>query len=90
MEVLLVGHLLFQWKNRQMALMETNFIAIKKKMNKINQRLDGLYQNWHAEYKEVITPEQCEEIRQFYEPYVVKYETKYKILYKVLKHASQE
>ena len=74
----------------QMALMETDFIAIKEKMNKINQRLDGLYQNWQVEYKEAITPEQCEEIQQFYEPYVVKYETKYKILYKVLKQASRE
>ena len=77
-------------EEHQMALMETDFIAIKEKMNKINRRLDGLYQNWPAENKEAITPEQCEEIQQFYEPYVVKYETKYKILYKVLKHASQE
>ena len=71
-----------------MALMETDFIVIKEKMNKINQRLDGSYQNWQVEYKEAITPEQCEEIKQCYQPYVVKYETKYKILYKVLKHAS--
>ena len=77
-------------EEHQMALMEADFIAIKEKMNKIDQRLDGLYQNWQAEYKEAITPEQCEEIQQFYEPYVVKYETKYKILYKVLKQASQE
>ena len=77
-------------EEHQMALMETDFIAIKEKMNKIDQRLDGLYQNWQAEYKETITPEQCKEIQQFYEPYVVKYETKYKILHKVLKHASQE
>ena len=48
-----------------MALMETDFIAIKEKMNNIDQRLDGLYQNWQAEYKEAITPEQCEEIQQF-------------------------
>ena len=74
----------------QMALTETDFIAIKEKMNKTDQRLDGLYQNWQVEYKEAITLEQCEEIQQFYEPYVVKYETKYKILYKVLKHASQK
>ena len=47
----------------QMALTETDFIAIKEKMNKVNQRLDGLYQNWQAEYKEAITPEQCEEIQ---------------------------
>ena len=43
-----------------------------------------LYQNWQAEYKEVITTEQCEEIQRFYEPYVMKYETKYKILYQTL------
>ena len=73
-----------------MALTELDFIAIKEKMNKIDQRLDGLYQNWQAEYKEAITPEQCEEIQQFYEPYVAKYETKYKILYKILKQASWE
>ena len=77
-------------EEHQMALMETDFIAIIEKMNKINQRLDGLYQNWQVEYKEAIISEQCEEIQQFYEPYVVKYETKYKILYKVLKHASWE
>ena len=74
----------------QMALTETDFIAIKEKMNKIDQKLDGLYQNWQEEYKEAITAEQCEEIQQFYEPYVMKYETKYKILYKILKQASQE
>ena len=60
-----------------MALTETDFITIKEKMNKINQRLDGFYQNWQAEYKEAVTTEQCEEIQQFYEPYVRKYKTKY-------------
>ena len=34
-----------------MALTETDFITIKEKMNKIHQRLNGLYQNWQAEYK---------------------------------------
>ena len=29
-----------------MALSETDFINIKEKMNKIDQRIDGLYQNW--------------------------------------------
>ena len=47
-------------------------------MNKIDHRLDSLYQNWQAEYKEAITVEQCEEIQQFYELYVMKYKTKYK------------
>ena len=73
-----------------MALSETDFINIKEKMNKIDQRLDGLYQNWQAEYKEAITTEQCEEIQQFYEPYVMKYETKYKMLYQILRQASQK
>ena len=37
-----------------MALTETDFINIKEKMNKIDQRIDGLYQNWQVEYKEAI------------------------------------
>ena len=74
----------------RMALTEIDFINIKEKMNKIDQRLDGLYQNWQAEYKEAITMEQCKEIQQFYEPYVMKYETKYKILYQILRQASQK
>ena len=47
----------------QMALTETDFINIKEKMNKIDQRIDGSYQDWQAEYKEAITTEQCEEIQ---------------------------
>ena len=74
-------------EEHRMALSETDFINIKEKMNKINQRIDGLYQNWHAEYKEAITTEQCEEIQKFYEPYVMKYETKYKVLYQILRQA---
>ena len=68
-----------------MTLLETDFINIKEKMNKIDQRIDGLYQNWQVEYKEAITTEQCEEIQKFYEPYVLKYETKYKVLYQILR-----
>ena len=74
-------------EEHRMNLSETDFINIKEKMNKIDQRIDGLYQNWQAEYKEVITTEQCEEIQKFYEPYVMKYETKYKILYQTLRQA---
>ena len=74
-------------EEHQMKLSETDFINIKEKMNKIDQRIDGLYQNWQAEYKEAITTEQCEEIQRFYEPYVMKYETKYKILYQILQQA---
>ena len=73
-----------------MALTRTDFRNIKEKMNKIDQRLDGLYQNWQAEYKEVMTSEQCEDIQRFYEPHVRKYETKYKILYQTLKQAIDE
>ena len=73
-----------------MALSETDFINIKEKMNKIDQRIDGLYQNWQVEYKEAITSEQCEEIQKFFEPYVMKYETKYKVLYQILRQAIGE
>ena len=77
-------------EEHRMALSETDFLNIKEKINKIDQRIDGLYQNWQAEYKEAITSEQCEDIQRFYEPYVRKYETKYKVLYQMLKQAIDE
>ena len=77
-------------EEHRMALTRTDFKNIKEKMNKIDQKLDGLYQNWQAEYKEAMTSEQCEDIQRFYEPYVRKYETKYKILYQTLRQAIDE
>ena len=77
-------------EEHQMALSKTDFLNIKEKMNKIDQRIDGLYLNWQAEYKEAITSEQCEDIQRFYEPYVRKYETKYKVLYQMLRQAIDE
>ena len=74
-------------EEHHMALSETDFVNIKEKMNKIDQRIDGLYQNWQAECTEAITTEQCEEIQKFYEPYVLQYEFKYKVLYQILKQA---
>ena len=75
---------------QQMALTKTDFLNIKEKMTKVDQRIEGLYQNWQAEYKEAITSEQCDAIQRFYEPYVRKYETKYKVLYQMLKQAIDE
>ena len=74
----------------QMALTETDFLNIKEEMTKIDQRIDGLYQNWQAEYKEAITSEQCDAIQRFYEPYVKKYKMKCKVLYQMLKQAIDE
>ena len=74
----------------QLTLTETDFLVIKRKMDKIDQRLDRLYQNWQAEYKEAATSEECEEIRRFYKPYLEKYESKYRILYQMLHQASKE
>ena len=39
----------------QLALTEEDFSVIKKKMDKIDQRLDNLYKNWHAEYGSTAT-----------------------------------
>ena len=71
-------------EDHQLTLTEDDFLVIKQKMDKIDQRLDRLYQNWQAEYKEAVTSEECEEIRRFYKPYLEKYESKYKILYQIL------
>ena len=53
-------------------------------MDKIDQRLDHLYKNWHAEYGSTTTLEECDEIKRFYKPYLEKYESKYRVLYHLL------
>ena len=53
-------------------------------MDKIDQRLDDLYKNWHVEYGSAATLEECEEIKRFYKPYLDKYESKYRIIYQIL------
>ena len=74
----------------QMTLTEADFCAIKRKMDKIDQRLDRLYQNWQAEYKQAVTSEECDKIKRFYKPYLEKYKSKYRILYKILQQVSKE
>ena len=71
-------------EEQQLALTEEDFTAIKKKMDKIDQRLEDLYKNWHAEYGSAATLEECDEIKRFYKPYLEKYESKYRILYHLL------
>ena len=58
-------------------------------MDKIDQRLNELYRNWQAEYKDAVTSEECEEIQRFYKPYLEKYESKYRILYHMLQQANK-
>ena len=72
----------------QLTLTEDDFLAIQRKMDKIDQRLDVLYKNWHAEYRDAVSSEDCEEIKKFYKPYLEKYESKYRILYHLLQQCS--
>ena len=67
-----------------LTLTEDDFSDIKKKMDKIDQRLDDLYKNWHAEYWDARSSEAHEEIKKFYQPYLEKYKSKYRILYHML------
>ena len=71
-------------EERQMALTEKEFSMIKKKMDKIDHRLNELYKNWHMEYGNVNTLGECKEIKNFYKPYLEKYESKYRVLYHLL------
>ena len=66
-------------EEHQTALTKAEFRYIKEKMNKIDQKLVGLYKNWQVEYKEAVTSEQCEDIQRFYEHHVQKYEMKYQM-----------
>ena len=72
-----------------MNLTENDFLVIQQKMDRIDQRLNELYRNWQAEYKDTVTSEEFEEIR-FYKPYLEKYESKYRILYQMLQQALQQ
>ena len=67
-----------------MALTEREFSMIKKKTDKIDHQLNELYKNWHTEYGNANTLEECEEIKNFYKPYLEKYESKYRVLYHLL------
>ena len=58
-------------------------------MDKFDQRLNELYRNWQAEYKDAVMSEECEEIRRFYKPYLQKYESKYRIFYQMLQQANK-
>ena len=58
-------------EERQMALTEREFKMIERKMDKIDVRLNEMYQNWHAEYGSATSIEECEEIKNFYKPYMV-------------------
>ena len=75
-------------EEQQLALTEDDFSAIKKKMDKIDQRVDDLNRNWHAEYGKAATIEECDEIKRFYKPFLEKYESKYRILYHLLQQLS--
>ena len=75
-------------EEHQLTLTEDDFGAIQRKMDKIDQKLDELYKNWQAEYRDFIMSEDCDEIRKFYKPYLEKYESKHRILYHLLQQSS--
>ena len=55
-------------EEHQLALTKEDFLAIQKNMDKIDQRLDDLYKNWHAEYRDAATLEECDEIKNSINP----------------------
>ena len=71
-------------EEKQMALTEKEFAMIRQKMDKIDHCLNEMYKNWHTEYGNAHTLEECEKIKNFYKPYLDKYESKYRVLYQLL------
>ena len=53
-------------------------------------KLNDMYRNWQAEYKNAIPSEDCEEVKRFYKPCLEKYESKYRILYQMLQQANRQ
>ena len=74
-------------KECQLALTEDDFLTIQWKMDQIDQKLN---KNWQEKFKNAITPEDCEEVKRFYKPYLEKYESKYRILYHMLQQANKQ
>ena len=77
-------------EEHQLALTEDDFLTIQWKIGKIDQMLNDMYRNWKEEYKNVITSEDCEEVKRFYKPYLEKYKSKYRILYQLLQQANRQ
>ena len=71
-----------------MVLTEKEFSMIKKKMDKIDHHLNEMYKNWHMEYGNANTLEECEEIKNFFKPYLEKYKSKYRVLCQLLQQPS--
>ena len=42
-------------EDSQLTLMDDDFLVIQSKMDKIDQRLDELYKNWHVEYRDAVS-----------------------------------
>ena len=59
-------------------------------MDKIDQKLSNLYRNWQVEYRNAVTPEDCDEVKKFYKPFLDKYESKYRILYQKLQQNTRQ
>ena len=74
----------------QLALTEDDFLTIQWKMDRIDQNLADLYGHWQVEYRNAVTPEDCEEVKRFYKPYLEKYESKYRILYQMLQQTNRQ
>ena len=77
-------------KEHWLALTEDDIFPIQWKMDRIDQKLTNVYKNWQAEYRSVITAEDCEEVKRFYKPYLEKYESKYRILYIMVQQANKQ
>ena len=77
-------------EEHQLELTEDDFIVIQWKMDKIDQKLNDLYRNWQAEYKNAVTMEDCNEVKRFYKHFLEKYESKYRILYQMLQQANRQ
>ena len=77
-------------KQHQLGLTEDDFVIIQWKMDKIYQKLNDLYRNWQAEYKNAVAPKDWEEVKRFYKPFLEKYESKYRILYQMFQQANRQ
>ena len=66
-------------KDFRMKITEGDFIIVQQKIDRIVQKLSDLYGNWQDEYRNMVTQEDCDEVKKFYKPLLDKYKSKYRI-----------
>ena len=73
-----------------MKLTEEDLIIVQQKIDRINQKLSNLYKNWQADFRNIVTQEDCDEVEKFYKPFLDKYESNCRNHYQMVQQMTRQ